>query len=612
VDYFSTLGYQPGIALMAAGILSPVATLLLVIVTLFGAVPVYQQVAKRSFTGQGSIAMLENLLKGWRGKLFVLFLLGFAATDFVITITLSAADAALHIIENPMAQAYVGHANVAVTLVLVIALAVVFLIGFKEAIGLAALVAIPYLILTGVVLVRCVFEVYSRPSLVGDWWQAIFDFYPSYTEFIMVSAIIFPKLALGMSGFETGVSVMPLVQQNEPLKDNKPLLRIEGTKKLLLVAALIMSLFLLLSSFATTLLISPELVQKGGEANGRAIAYLAHTYLGSEFGTLYDIFTIAILWFAGASAMAGLLNLIPRYLPRFGMAPAWVEAQRPLVLVIMSICILVTLIFKADVDAQGGAYATGVLVLILSAAVAVTLSFLKERKKSLAKFPEKPTISFTIKAIYFGLVSVVFLFTLVDNVIGRPDGLIISGFFIVSVVFFSILSRWLRAGELRVESHTFVDEESAQVFQSMCGKKVNLLPISDPSLNWRKRRLAMLRSYYNTRGKIAFLTIKMRDDRSEFQAPLRIFAHYDESNDCYLVDIQGAVAIPNTIAYISEQLDPIALYLGLARKNAISQALSHLFFGEGEVGIITYKVLVQYWETTQEEDVRPIIFLVSE
>jgi hypothetical protein len=605
VDYFSTLGYQPGIALLAAGGLAPIATAILIAVTLLGALPVYCQVALRSFVGQGSIAMLENLLTGWRAKIFVLVLLGFAATDFVITMTLSAADAAQHAIENPYLHPYLGEARMSITICLLALLALVFLKGFVEAIGLATAVAVPYILLNLVVLMRGLYEIVQHPEYWSRW-QSDLHVHGDWTALLVASAIIFPKLALGMSGFETGVSVMPLVEGDASDKyREKPLGRIRATRKLLAAAALIMSVMLLLSSFVTTLLVPAEAYKTGGPASGRAIAYLAHQMLGGLFGTIYDISTILILWFAGASAMAGMLNLIPRYLPRFGMAPVWVSYSRPLVLLLLAIDVVVTVVFHADVEAQGGAYATGVLVLMLSAAVAVAMALWREAGAQAAGKASAFGLS-----LYFWLVTAVFAFTLVDNVIERPDGVIIASFFIFGVIVFSALSRAVRSLELRVSQVIFEDESSINLWKSITGKKVHLVPLRSNTPEARARKAEEVRRHYHVKGPIGFIHVKLLDNRSEFLSPIHIKVTREGGN--FVIDVSGAIAIANTIAYISELIDPISIFLGLTRQSLMSQSLRYLFWGEGETGLLVYTILLRYWEWTPEEDIRPLIFLMSE
>jgi len=601
VDYFSTLGYQPGIALLAAGAVAPIATVILVAVTLFGAVPVYVQVARRSYAGQGSIAMLENLLEGWKGKLLILVLLGFASTDFVITMTLSAADGAKHAIENPFLHPVLGEHQILVTLAILSVLAIIFLKGFSEAIGLATAAALPYLALNLVVLGRGAWEIMAHPEVIAGWHSA-FTAQVNFPLLIGGALLVFPKLALGLSGFETGVTVMPLIdggkedREHNPRAGGVPMGRVANTKKLLITAAVIMSGMLLLSSFVTTLLIDPADYREGGKASGRAIAFLAHRYLGRAFGTIYDMSTILILGLAGASAMAGLLHLIPRYLPRFGMAPRWAALSRPLILLLFAIDIVITLIFRASVEAQSGAYATGVLVLILSAAFATTLALWRERRWGLT--------------FYMGLLLLVFAYTLADNCLERPDGLIIGTIFTLLLILTCALSRSIRSVEFRIPAGYFTDAESSRLGPELRGKKVHMIPIASLSAEARRKKTDEIAKYYGVSGPFLFVYVNLLDNRSEFSSPLEISLRKDGEE--YIGEVFGAVAIANTIAYISEAIDPISIFIGLTRRNLMGQAIRYLLFGEGETGLIVYTILLRYWNWTPEQDVRPLIFLMSD
>jgi hypothetical protein len=571
VDYFSTLGYQPGIAFLAAGVLSPLATLVLVLATLFGALPVYERVAEVSPNGQGSIAMLERLFPQWTGKTFVLVLLGFATTDFVITMTLSAADAAAHFVQNPFTPAVLKSQS-HITLALLFALGAIFLKGFREAIGVAVVLVGLYLSLNLVVTAVGLWEILSHPHTVPQWLASLTGQHGSPWAMIGISLLLFPKLALGLSGFETGVAVMPLIS-GEAIDD-----RIRNTKKLLRTAAFIMSVFLIATSLVTTLLIEPDKFKAGGEANGRALAYLAHKYLGNGFGSLYDVSTILILAFAGASAMAGLLNLIPRYLPRFGMAPEWARGSRPLVLVFLTIAVVVTILFHADVDAQGGAYATGVLVLITSAALAVT----RDLWRTQLRWP------------FLGI-SILFAYTTVVNVYERPEGLKIASFFIGTIVFLSLLSRGLRSTELRItgiymepEARELIAEDEDQVIRLV---PVKFNPDSVAALD-RVDRHVRTTHHLSPEERLYFFWIQ-RGDVSDFEQTLRV--HGRRIGHHSVLSATSPV-IANSIAAMLIYLEHLTgniphAYFQWSEGNPIGNLMRFVFLGEGDTAPLTHEVL---------------------
>ncbi len=580
VDYFSTLGYQPGIAFLAAGMLSPIATLILILLTLFGALPIYKRVAENSPHGEGSISMLEHLLPRWKGKLFVLVLLGFVATDFIITITLSAADATAHITENPFVPESLHH-PVWLTLFLIAMLGAVFLKGFKEAIGLAVILVAAYLLLNLVVVGVGIYHIALHPEVFPNWSESLFRMHGNPFMMIGLALILFPKLALGLSGFETGVAVMPLVKGYRGDTEAQPTGRIHNTKRLLVTAALIMSVMLITSSLVTTLLIPAEEFAKGGDANGRALAYLAHEYLGEIFGTVYDISTIMILWFAGASAMAGLLNIVPRYLPRYGMAPAWARATRPLVVVFMVIAFAVTIIFKADVDAQGGAYATGVLVLMSSAAIAVTLSVWR-----------KGMIRWAFLAI-----CIVFGYTTITNIVERPEGIKIASFFIGAIILTSLISRVQRSTELRIDEIELDDEARKIIGEASTGVMrivANRRDRGDENEYRFKEQEKREDNHIPEEDDIIFFEVTP-GDASDFAGELRV-------RGCrvgpYKILRTESPAVPNALAgfllFLRDMTGTIPhIYFGWSEGNPLMYILRYIAFGEGDTAPVTREVLRQ-------------------
>jgi hypothetical protein len=689
VDYFSTLGYQPSIAYDNAGLLAPLATIVLVLVTLLGALPVYHYVCARSHTGQGSIGMLARLVSGWAGKILVLTLLGFAATDFVITKTLSAADAGVHMITNPnwpqnipdigehpreaitgllivliLAAAYfsawkrmiglivilaVGKLFVTilpqdgktreaiyVTSFLLVLLGASFMRGFREVIGLAVGIVGVYMILTAIVIGAGIVHLVEHPEkftafvdkvAAGEWFIKESERPLSGTSFLTIIAIcvlIFPKLALGLSGFETGVAVMPLVRGNADDSPEDPKGRIRNTRKLLITAAVTMSVYLISSSLVVACLVPPEHLSKvdaaGADRPGiadsdlkakdRALAYLAHgenpdgkllPFFGETFGTIYDMSTVIILWFAGASAMAGLLNLVPQYLPTYGMAPEWARATRPLVLMFTVINLAVTLIFKANVDAQSAAYATGVLVLITSACVASIIDIWRSRQGRWYARLSWP----------FLIITVVFVYTTIANVYEKPDGIKIAFFFILGILVTSFWSRWARSRELRFAGFKLTDPQTQLMWDTIRHLELTVLVPHRPGRRGLASKEAQIRREHRIPRDlmIVFIEVALADASQFVNEPvLRI----EEQEGRYVMKITGAASIAHTLAAVALEMAkvgrPPEIHFGWTDDSPVSGTLGFLLFGEGNVPWLVRDLIRR---AEPEEARRPLIIIAG-
>jgi hypothetical protein len=426
-------------------------------------------------------------------------------------------------------------------------------------------------------------EVFSTPGAFSSWVHALTSGRGGFGDVIGPAVLAFPALVLGLSGFETGVSMMPLIAADGKTPEERMQSRIRNTRKLLTTAAVIMSVYLIATSFVTTVLIPPSAFQPGGPANGRALAYLAHEKLGEVFGTAYDISSVLILWFAGASAMAGLINIVPRYLPGYGMAPEWARAVRPVVLVYTAISIGITIVFRADVNAQAGAYATGILAMMVSGAVAVTISAARRRQK-------RATAG-------FALLTLILLYALGDNIIEKPDGIAISAIFIAGIIVVSLVSRISRTTELRAD-RIELDEAARRFIADSIANDRELNIIAN-------RRQAGDVAEYSAKemeqrgmnpvpgaGDVLFLEVDVVDP-SEFSGVLHVRG---VEVDGYRVLRAQSPAAPNAIAAILLALRDATgirphVYFEWAEGSPLVHLFRYLLLGRGDTAPVVREII---------------------
>ena len=640
LDYLSTLAYQPSIAFHAAGLLAPLATVVVVLVTLLAALPVYLYVAGRSPQGGGAIALLERLVPGWGGKLLILVMLGFTATDFVFTRTFSAAAAAEHLIHNPQPQWQAGldrialwcgeygttidhpfadwlrhHADkqLAVTIVLLLFssfLGVLFFRGFTRGLLRMAIVVVAfYLLMNAIVLGSGIMYLTGHTEIVtgwwdrvqaGDWLTAAAPHTPQSAWSLIASALIlFPKLALGLSGFELSMIVMPLIR-GEPGDDPRhPRGRIWATRKMLFVAAVVGSIALIASATVTSLLVPPDAFMTDGRAAHRALAYFAHggqiaggeigarlnPAFGLVFGTAYDVSAVAILCLAGMSVGIGLRDLVPPYLHRLGMELNWSAYLGTLIYLFAAIKLIVTVYFRADLEAQRFAYATAVLALLTAAGFASALDRWQCRPTA-AQWRRIPWL--------FGTIAIGFAAATAEAIWSQPAGLRIASLFILAIVITSMVSRALRSTEMRFHGFEYVDDNSRFLWESLRTMDFPVLVPHRVGPMSRSEKEATIREYHRLPPQVpvVFVEVTLGDPSGFESLPL---LEVTQEDGRFTILVERGASIPHVLAAVALEMSKVSIppeiHFGWSAERPLTANLHFVLFGHGNVPWMVYYLL---------------------
>lgn len=655
LDYFSTLAYLPSLAVEAAGPLAPLAALVVVVVTLLAALPVYLYLAGRSPHGRGATGVIERLVPGWRGKLLVLLVLAFVATDYVVTQNLSVADAAEHLRANPYFKTYVDPVvtehfhperfsphpvwqkfvhlfdrQLVVTLVL-------SLVSFslwawwctgssRMFLRVAALVVVSYLALNVVVIGSGVhYLAGDGQPLVRDWLaMARVDLHvvegsaggglSAAWRLLRLALVSFPYVALGLSGFELSMAVVPFVRGRDDDDPEHPRQRIRNMRKLLVTAATVMACALLGSVTVAATLVPMREFENQGAAVHRALSYLAHggrlsnglpgnalnALFGPEFGTVYDACTIAILCLAGACVAIALRDYVPEYLKRFGMELEWAHRLGVKMRFFNVLVLVVVFLFHAQIASLQWVYATSMLVLLSGGAFAA-LADLRHR------FPKGIVRRLTTLPV--AIILIFFLSMAVLTVAISRAGLEIALAFGVGILMTSFLSRWIRSTELRFEGFEFVDDESRRRWEQCCAHEFQVLVPHRPGLFSRIEREQAIRERHRIGSEVPVILIEAAlDDPSDFyQLPLLRVIHEEGLE---LIHVSRCASVPHVIAAIALQMSkvgqPPELHFGWSNESPLAANVNFLLFGEGNIPWMV-RSLIQKAEPNADRRPRVII-----
>jgi len=576
--------------------------------------------------------LLEENTPGWNGKLLVLTLLGFAAADFVITRSLSLADATIHLLHNPHGQRLlerlpaslliedhvwwepVEHLlrrlvepQVAITLGLSIASFAAWHLlkrGIdRRMLNMAALAVVCYLVLTGVVIGSALAYLAQHREIVVAWSDTLFaprahaglssqTSSPWQWTWLKMALWAFPQMALGLSGFEMIMTLVPRVRGEfgkEPLSRAE---RVRNTRKLMVTAVVIMAVYLVSAVVVTTLLIPRAELGPNGSAEHRALAYLAHgmpladqtegfalnRIFGHRFGDVYDLSTVLILCLAGASVTIGLQSLLPHYLNRFGMEVTWAGRVGAILHVLNAIVLIVTVVFRASPASQQWAYATSVMVLLAGAAFAAAKDLVR---------PAVRTWRRDVLAALAAGMSVFFLAMTAVTVLINHSGLTIALSFVLAILASSFVSRWIRSTELRFEGFDFFDANTTRRWNELAASGAKVLVPHRPGLiTLSEKREKLQREYYlDPAMPMIFVEAALGDPSNFYHRP---FLQIEREQGVEVIRVTRCVSIAHVLAIICLELcreggTPPQIIFGWSDESPLAANMNFLLFGEGNV-----------------------------